>query len=175
MSKYWDIYYLKIAREVSKQSKCLSRQIGSVLVKNNSIIGSGYNGPASGIKHCNERDFVFYDWLNENTFQKKMVKDYSNGCPRRAYGYGSGKGTHLCQAGHAERNALIQCAKNGIATLNASLYCYAQHICKDCLIEIINAGVKELIFLQGEEYDKYSTIILKESKLIVRTYKIEEL
>ena len=54
----WDLYYLRIAKTVSENSKCLSRKIGAVLVKDNSIISTGYNGPPRGVKHCNEMDFA---------------------------------------------------------------------------------------------------------------------
>ncbi len=168
---HWDIYFLRVAREVSKNSKCLSRQIGAVLVRDKSIISTGYNGPAKGVKHCNERDLEFYAKLDNTGIRLREITE----CPRRIFGYKSGQGLHLCQAGHAERNAIIQAAKNGITTLGATLYCYCGQVCKDCAIEIINSGVKELVYLSGPEkrpinaYDNYSSIILEESGIIVRT------
>jgi len=171
----WDLYFLRLAREVSKNSKCLSRKIGAVLVKEKSIISTGYNGPARGVKHCNERTSNFLLVL-DNKIPHKLDKDfYFPNCPRKALGYKSGEGLHLCQAGHAERNALIQAARNGISTLDTSLYCWCPQVCKDCAIEIVNAGVKELIFLEGSEYDGYSNTILKESGIIIRKVKEEEL
>jgi len=174
----WDIYFLKIAKEVSKHSKCLSRKIGAVLVKDKSIISTGYNGPAKGVKHCNDRKIEFFEALDN---QGSMIRTgaENNVCPRRYMGYKSGQGLHLCQAGHAERNAIIQAAKNGIATKDATLYCYCGQVCKDCAIEIVNSGIKELVYLEGPEkrpinpYDNYSGIILKESGIIVRTVNEE--
>ena len=163
----WDIYFLRIAREISKHSKCLSRHIGAVLVKDKSIVSTGYNGPAKGIKHCNERDLEFYEHINLRPAYGNFV-DKDNTCPRRAFDYKSGQGLHLCQAGHAERNALIQAAKHGIATNGASLYCYCGQVCKDCAIEIINAGIVELVYLEGIAYDGYSDTILKESGIKIR-------
>jgi len=177
-TKEWDLYFLKLAREVSKHSKCLSRYIGAVLVKDKAVISTGYNGPARGVKHCNERTIDFYKNLDYQFGEKACyeVKETSitNVCPRRIFGYKSGQGLHLCQAGHAERNALIQAARNGISTLNTTLYCWCGQVCKDCAIEIVNAGVNRLVFLMGADYDGYSTTILKESGIEVVTYDKEE-
>ena len=170
----WDLYFLRIAREVSKNSKCLSRKIGSVLVRDKSIISTGYNGPAIGVKHCNERPQSFYSSLE--TPGQPVIDDRMcyNECPRRHLGYKSGEGLHLCQAGHSERNALIQAAKNGISTLGTTLYCYCGIPCKDCSIEIVNAGIKELICLvKDKNYDNYSEVILNEAGIIIRTVKEE--
>ena len=169
----WDLYFLRIAKEVAKNSKCLSRKIGAVLVKDKAIISTGYNGAARGIKHCDERRYTFYEWLDgkilEGSYESKLPM-----CPRRIFDYKSGEGLHLCQAAHAERNAIIQAARNGTSTLGTSLYCFCGQICKDCAIEIINAGVKELIYLDGkEDYDKYAGILLEESGIVVRKIKEE--
>lgn len=171
----WDLYFLRIAREVSKHSKCLSRKIGAVLVRDKSIISTGYNGPARGVRHCNERTYSLYNKLEEGFSDTRCLSgthDCPLGCPRKDYHYLSGKGLHLCQAGHAERNALIQAARNGISTLDATLYCFCGQVCKDCAIEIVNAGVRELVFLSDPDihpYDNYSGAILNESGIIVRT------
>jgi len=175
----WDLYFLHIAKEVSKNSKCLSRQIGAVLVKDKAIISTGYNGPARGVQHCNERNTSFYlrldnkldkDYLGrEHITWKKYTK-----CPRIELGYKSGEGLHLCQAGHAERNALIQAARNGISTKGTTLYCYCGQVCKDCAIEIVNAGVERLVYLKGKPYDNYSEFILKESGITIFTYNKED-
>jgi len=159
----WDVYFLRIAREVSKNSKCLSRQIGAVVVKDKNVVSTGYNEPAKGVKHCNERTPKFYFELDNKS--PYIMDDWHIQCPRKSLGYKSGQGLHLCQAGHAERNALIQAAKHGISTNGASLYCYCPLPCMSCMIEIINAGIKELIFLKGKDYDTYSRILLIESKI----------
>ena len=164
----WDIYFLRIAREVSKHSKCLSRQIGAVIVKDKNIVSTGYNGPARGVKHCNERKIDFYRDLDEKPVTSIVADELIGMCPRRKWEYPSGQGLHLCQAGHAERNALIQSAKHGIATKGASLYCACPLPCMPCIIEIINAGIKEVIFLKGKDYDTYSRVILIESKINYR-------
>ncbi len=170
----WDIYFLRIAREVSKNTKCLSRKIGAVLVKDNSIISTGYNGPARGMKHCDERNIAFYNALKPETpYEYNEPESFPDICPRRIYNYKSGEGLHLCRAGNAERNALIQAGRNGISTKDTILYCYCGQVCKDCAIEIINAGVDTIVFLEGKAYDNYSSVILEESKIKIRRVKEE--
>jgi len=172
----WDNYFMRIAKEVSSNSKCLSRKIGAVLVKDKAIISTGYNGPARGVSHCGERGRWFYDRLNGISRSLATGPDHKlMSCPRRVFGYPSGKGLHLCQAGHAERNALIQAARNGISTLGTTLYCYCGQVCKDCAIEIVNAGVSTLVFLKFDKnYDDYSEHILNESGIEIRRIDAEK-
>jgi len=177
--KSWDLYFLRIAREVSKRSKCMSRQVGAALVKDKAIISTGYNGPARGMKHCNERNIQFYCDLDYQ-YKNSMISTTGNYeptiCPRKKCGYQSGQGLHLCQAGHAERNALIQSARNGISTKGTTLYCYCCRPCKDCMIEIINAGISTLVYLiVDKDYDPYSATLLDESNIVTRVYKEIEL
>lgn len=172
----WDLYFMRVAREVSKKSKCMSRKLGAVLVKDKAIISTGFNGAPRGVKECNERDYLFYENLGERTARVIKSNCDITKCPRRICGFKSGEGLFMCQAGHAERNALIQAGRNGISTKDTVLYCYCGQVCKDCAIETINAGVKELIYLDGQrEYDKYGGILLKEAEIIVRKIKPEEL
>lgn len=161
----WDSYFLRLAKEVASNSKCMSRKIGAVLVKDRAVISTGYNGPPRGAKHCGERLIDFYLNLNDNKEEDIIPRDYDTIwklCPRQLLNYPSGKGLHLCQAGHAERNALIQAARNGISTLGTIMYAYCALPCKDCTIEIINAGVKRVVCLKGDDYDRYARVLFEE-------------
>ncbi len=165
-----DIYYLRIAQKTAERSKCLSRKIGSVLVRDGCIISTGVNGPARGVKHCNERDAKFYHEIEtERNFSTKNIDK----CPRRLFGYESGFGLHLCCAVHSERNTVLQAARNGISTLGTTLYCFCPLPCKDCCSELINAGIKEIVCLKGDLYDKYSRYILNEAKITIREIPLE--
>ncbi len=141
--KHWDLYFLKVAKDAGSQSKCLSRKIGAALVADRRyIIATGYNGPPVGFPHCGER-------------HEDVV------CPRRRLGYESGKGLDICPAVHAERNTLLGAARQGTSTKGSTLYCYCGFPCKDCLIELINAGVKEIVCIKEKEgqslfYDELS-------------------
>lgn len=154
----WDNYFMGIARAVGNNSKCLSRKIGAILVLDKSIISTGYNGPPRGIPHCAVRN------LNNEEI-----------CPRKLLRFKSGEGLHLCVAGHAERNCLINACRMGIAVNGSTLYCDCGIPCKDCLIEIINAGIERIVFNtkgsntanKGAYYDEISKWILGNSDLIL--------
>ena len=118
----WDEYYLEICHAVAKNSKCLSRKIGAILVKDKSIISTGYNGPPRGVAPCNTR------W--DTDLKDLKPKDWITACPRYVLGYKSGQGLQLCPAGHAERNALINAARQGIKTKNSIIYSCEFTICK---------------------------------------------
>jgi dCMP deaminase len=133
MSQEFDDYFLRIAREVASNSKCYSRKIGAVLVKDKAIIASGYNGPPRGMHPCR--------------YTNDFGDLYIDGCPRKEQSFASGEGLHLCPAAHAERNALIQAARTGVSTKGTTLYCYCEQVCKDCASEIVNAGVERLFIL----------------------------
>jgi len=134
---------------VGKQSKCFSRQIGVVLVRDKSIISTGYNGPPRGIPHCEERS-------------KQAI------CPRRVEGYKSGNGLHICVAAHAELNAILNAARMGICTKDATLYCDCGIPCKNCLIALINAGIEEIVCTNMDYYDDLSPFLLGHSNIQVR-------
>ena len=168
----WDNYFMRIAREVEKNSKCRSRKIGAVLVRGKSVIGAGYNGPPSGMRPCDERwiEDGLYDERCEYPEDRWEVSDAEGKCPRYVLGYKSGQGLGICVAGHAERNALIQAAKNGIATEGATLYCHCGQVCAPCAIEIVNAGISELVYLDnGVKYDNLAEVVLNECDIKVRT------
>lgn len=174
----WDKYFYNMAKTVEENSKCLSRKIGAVLVRDKSVISTGYNGPPRGVTHCNKRLVSklcdmhlakeFHEYFGRNNFEL-------NECPRKTLGYKSGEGAEFCIAGHAERNALINAARNGINTYGTSLFLSCGVPCKDCLVEIINAGVQEVVVTDKNEfYDETSKFILKNSDLKIRNYNFGE-
>lgn len=172
--KNWDKYFFDICKTVANNSKCLSRQLGAVMVRDKRIISTGYNGPPKGIPHCDER-FVKDQGLIDEL--KKMGLDYSNEChkcPRQVMGFKSGEGLQWCLAGHAERNSLINAAALGHSTAGATIYMNCGVPCKDCLIEIINADIKELVIIEETYYDKPSAFLITSSQLLVRTFDIPE-
>ena len=92
MRKSWDEYFMEIAEIVKTRSTCLRRQVGAVIVKDNRIITTGYNGAPSGLRHCTD----------------------IGGCERERLHIPSGQRHELCRALHAEQNAIIQAAKLGV-------------------------------------------------------------
>ena len=137
----WDEYFMAIAEVVSKRASCSRRQVGAVIVKDNSIISTGYNGAPKGIKDCLEEENCIRDDLN----------------------IPSGKNHEICMALHAENNAITQCASNGVSCKGATIY-ITHSPCSMCLKQIINAGIIRIVAY--EKYpDSISDKILKLSNL----------
>lgn len=174
----WDNYFLSICKTIAKNSKCLSRKIGSIIVKDRSILSTGYNGPPRGVPHCSERysitpviDVMLIDALRNKFGEDADLDSFANICPRQILGFKSGKGLEFCIAGHAERNALINAAREGIKVKGASLYLDTGIPCKDCCIEIINAGIVEIVCTEIVYYDEISRFLVKNSGIKIRTFK----
>lgn len=121
----WDEYFIEMAKIVSKRSTCLRRKVGAVLVRENQILATGYNGAPKGLKNCCDIEECLRNQLNIPTGQRH----------------------ELCRAVHAESNAIIQCAVNGVSCKGASLYVTASP-CSMCLKQIINAGIVKIIALE---------------------------
>ena len=142
----WDEYFLEIADIVAKRSTCSRRQVGALIVQEKRILTTGYNGPPSGLKHCEEV-----------------------GCLREQLGIPSGERHELCRGLHAEQNAIIQASLHGVQVKGSVLYCTHQP-CIICTKMIINAGIKEVVFMQGYP-DELSQEFLNEAHVKIR--KIE--
>lgn len=185
-AKNWDHYFYMLSCVVAKNSRCLSREIGAVLTRDKRVIGTGYNGPPVGIPHCDKRcadymnhhakiDKKLMDALHEYTgadYDDIRKDGFINKCPKKMLGFESGQGLEFCIAAHAERNSLLSAAKNGTSTEDTTMYMSCGVPCKDCLIEIINAGVKEVVVSNKDLfYDEVSKYILNNSDLKIREYK----
>jgi dCMP deaminase len=102
----WNEYFMLIAKIVSTRSTCNSRPTGAVIVKENHILSTGYNGAMPGAPHCSDQP----DWEGRPF------------CFRRAHGVPDIDKYNFCKASHAEANAIAQAAKYGIAIDEATLY-----------------------------------------------------
>lgn len=141
MRASWDKYFMQIVEVVKTRSTCLRRQVGAVIVKDNRIITTGYNGAPSGLKHCTEL----------------------GGCERQKMGIPSGERHELCRALHAEQNAIIQAAKLGNTTEGATLYVNVQP-CVICAKMLINAGIVRVVH-KGDYPDDMSKAMLEEANI----------
>jgi dCMP deaminase len=156
----WDEYFFNVCRQAARNSKCLSRRIGAILVnKNKGIFATGYNGPPSGIVRCDRRDDL------------SDIIDLEEGvCPRRTMGFESGKGLEICIAAHAEANTINMCARDGVAAEGSTMYMTCGVPCKECMIKIIQVKIKELVVTSMGYYDAMSPWLLKNSNIKVRLY-----
>jgi len=169
----WDEWYHLICTDIAKKSQCLSRKIGAILVRDKGIVAQGYNGPPRGVRTCDERWDVDEEICKVAGFTGDELPSRLEGvCPRYVpeMGFKSGEGLEWCVAGHAERNALINAARFGIATKGTKMYMDCGIPCTPCMVEIINAGVEEIIVTKLEFYDQSAKYLLKESDLKIRIY-----
>lgn len=136
-------YYLDIAESVSKRATCLRRAFGSVIVKNDEIISTGYVGSPRGRKNCSDLGCCQREKLN---------------IPR-------GERYEMCRSVHAEQNAIISSARKDM--IDSTLYLVGIEVatkeyvknampCALCKRMIINSGIKEVIIRDTK--DEYRVI-----------------
>lgn len=133
-----DEYYLDIALSVAKRSTCLLRKYGAIIVKNDTIVSTGYNGPARGVKNCDEIGFCLKESVN---------------APK-------GKGYEFCPGVHSEENCIINAARSGVSVLSGRLFIAGIEVktgklteampCERCRRAIINAGLSEVIIRKAD-------------------------
>jgi dCMP deaminase len=114
----WDAYFMGIAHMVATRSTCPRKSVGAVIVRENTILSTGYNGSIRGMAHCTEV-----------------------GCML--------EGDHCVATIHAEANAVIQAARNGVMINDAQCYVTASP-CWNCFKILSNAGVRRIVY--GEFY-----------------------
>ena len=136
-------YYLDIAQTVAERATCKRKMFGAIIVKNDSIISTGYNGAPRGRKNCTDLGICMRDKLN---------------IPR-------GERYELCRSVHAEANAIIAASRDQM--LGATLYMACVNAktgeleagtssCMMCKRQIINAGIKTLVVRDTK--DEYRVI-----------------
>ncbi len=139
-----DEYYLDIAKSVCKRSPCIRRQYGAIIVKEDAIISTGYNGPPRGVINCTEAGCL------KNEKDLPHYEQYQ-----------------WCTAVHAEENSVINAARHGTKVLGGDLYLYGRKYetgeifegrpCDRCKRTLINAGIQEVI-----TKNKEGTIVKKD-------------
>lgn len=127
----WDHYFLNIAKETATRSNCVRRQHGAVIVRNRRISSTGYNGPPSGHRHCDE-----------------------GACPRATSDESSGWGYDTCIAIHAEANAILYSSPSDRE--RATIYITGVP-CFTCAKLIANSGISEIV-TTGEAYDDWDNV-----------------
>lgn len=136
--------YLNCAETFAYRSTCIKRKYGAVIVKDDTVISTGYNGSPRGFDNCCD--------LGE--------------CPRIKRGMHQGEGYGMCRAIHAEANALLNCSRQ--QTIGADLYLtginpkdnsiHKAKPCPLCARSIIQAGINDVILRVGEGADNYLVI-----------------
>ena len=100
----WKTYFMNIAEEVATRSTCDRKHVGAVIVRDKTILSTGYNGSIKGLKHCDDSGHEIVDG-------------------------------HCVRTTHAEANAIVQAAKNGVSIngSNGSEIFVTASPCYNCL------------------------------------------
>ena len=134
-------YYLDIAQTVAERCTCLRKKFGAIIVKDDVIVSTGYNGAPRGFENCCD-----------------LGK-----CPRMERDMHQGDGYGICRAVHAEANALLNCSRQ--QTIGADLYLsgvnpqdnsiHKAKPCPLCARTIIQAGIRNVYLRVGDGADNY--------------------
>ncbi|MFO7171928.1 MAG: dCMP deaminase family protein [Bacillota bacterium] len=111
----WDDYFIEMARLAAARATCPRRRVGAVLVRDNRLIATGYNGAVRGAPHCDDVGCLMVDG-------------------------------HCVRTVHAELNALLQCALNGVSSAGSTMYC-TDFPCVGCAKAMVQAGVVRVVYL----------------------------
>ncbi|HEY3585647.1 MAG TPA: dCMP deaminase family protein [Myxococcaceae bacterium] len=114
----WDQYFMDIAKQVATRATCDRKHVGAVVVRDRTILSTGYNGSIRGMPHCDEVGHMM-------------------------------ESGHCVATVHAEANAILQAAKNGVRIDGATLYTTASP-CWPCFKLIANSGCVRIVY--GEFY-----------------------
>lgn len=130
-----DDYYLSIAKQVAMRSTCYRNRMGSVIVKEDQIIATGYIGAPRKTKDCFER----------------------RNCLRTTLGMPHGQRYEICRSVHSEQNAIINAARGAASTLGSKIYIWGEDTATGKLIDalpcfickrmIVNAGIDSVILM----------------------------
>jgi dCMP deaminase len=118
----WHTYFMNIARQVATRSTCDRKHVGAVIVRDKTILSTGYNGSIRGMPHCDE-----------------VGHDLDAG--------------HCVATIHAEANAILQAAKNGVMIEGTELYTTASP-CWGCFKLIANAGIRTIFYAEFYREEK---------------------
>lgn len=129
----WDEYFLKMARLAATRATCPRRRVGAVLVREHRVLATGYNGAVRGAPHCDDVGCLI------------VTRDGRESCERTV---------------HAELNAIIQCAANGVSSQGSTMYC-TDFPCVNCAKAMVQAGVERVVYVT-EYPDPNSIEILKD-------------
>ena len=141
-----DQNFINIAKEIASASKCVSKQVGAVIVKDGRILSTGYNGTPPGYTNCTDH------WDGEYT------KDHHEWS--KTYEI------------HAEMNAIIWAAREGISINGATIYVTLEP-CSDCSKNIIASGITRIVYDKSYEHTNSDVVtkFIKDNN--VRIEKLE--
>ena len=140
-------YYLDMADAAQERSTCLRRRFGAIIVRDDEIVSTGYNGAPRGRRNCTDLNY----------------------CARQNMNVPAGERYELCRSVHAEANAIISAARRDM--LGSTMYLVGRDAqtgeiypdatpCAMCRRLIINAGIQQVVCRTGP--DEYTTTLVRD-------------
>lgn len=144
-----DKIFTNIAKEIASASKCVSKQVGAVIVKEGRILSTGYNGTPAGYQNCCEY------WNGEYTKEHhEWSKTYEI---------------------HAEMNAIIWAARKGISIEGATIYVTLEP-CSECSKNLIASGIKRIVYEKAYEHTNSEVVskFIHDNGVIIEQIQIKD-
>jgi dCMP deaminase len=149
----WDDYFLNLLDPIGSRGTCDRGRSGAVIVgPEHTIIATGYVGAPPGQPHCDEVGHLM----------QTVIRD--------------GKESHHCvRTLHAEENAILQCAKDGISVKGATIYTKMVP-CYNCAMRIVRVGIKRVVALKRYHADEMSIKLFRDAEvnLVIMDNTIEQ-
>lgn len=154
MRPNWDEYFLGLIEPIGRRASCDRGRSGAVIVSpHHTILATGYVGAPPGQPHCDEAGHMMRTVTDEKGNQSQ----------------------HCVRTLHAEENAILQCAKDGIKIEGATLYCKMTP-CYNCAMRIVRVGLKRVVAQKRYHADALSVKLFEDAgvDLIVIDDNLEE-
>ena len=154
MRPSWDDYFLNLLEPIGARGSCDRGRSGAVIVgKGHTIIATGYVGAPPGQPHCDEVGHLMRTVIDENGHESQ----------------------HCVRTLHAEENAILQCAKDGISVEGATIYCKMVP-CYNCAMRIVRVGIKRVVAMKRYHADALSLKLFRDAEvnLVVIDNAVEE-
>lgn len=137
----WDEYFLGLLEGISRRATCDRGRSGALIVSvNNTILATGYVGAPPGQPHCDEVGHLMKTVIDEKGNQSQ----------------------HCVRTLHAEENAILQCAKDGVKLEGTTLYCKMTP-CYNCAMRIVRVGIKRVVAQKDYHAGKESVELFKKA------------
>ena len=141
----WDQYFMQICRVVAQRSTCTRAAVGAVLVRDRTILATGYNGAPAGMPHCTEVGCL----VVTSTDPDGQPED---NCYRTI---------------HAEINAIAQAAKHGVSIARSSVY-ITHSPCIQCLKVLVNVGVERVCYEKPYKLERIRDLVERSGLALAR-------
>lgn len=139
----WDEYFLNLLEPIGSRGTCDRGRSGAIIVApGHTIIATGYVGAAPGQPHCDEVGHMMNTVIHEDGTQSQ----------------------HCVRTLHAEENAILQCAKDGISVKDTTIYCKMVP-CYNCAMRIIRVGIKRVVAQKRYHADQKTIKLFRDAEV----------